>query len=417
MTSRFNRLWRLHVLVALLVSCSVEDGRNIEVYNVKRGEFVNSVIVTGQLEAVNSQVIIAPFLRWSMGMPKIAKIVDDGKRVGKGELLIQFDASQVQKAISDAKAELEIAEAELAKTRVNHASDMSDLSADLEIAKLSYKVSKLKLEKAEFEAEIDRKKIELDLEKASIQLEQARQDIENKKKVQYEEISKLVLKVQQARTRLDQAEQTLASLTVTAPSPGIAIIRESWVTDNKYQVDDQVHPGWPLINLPDLSSMKATVEISEVDISKLDLGQSAKVRADVYPDTSFRGHILEIATLARNKKRNSKVKVFDTTILLDENDEKLMPGMTVSCQIIVNRVPDTLLIPLEALFKKNGDNIVYVQNGSGFEPRKVKTGIESDNYVIVSEGLKEGDRIALVDPTVQIEQTTEKKTSPLEKKQ
>lgn len=416
MSRRFDRLLWLYVLVAVLASCSLENDRKIEIYSVKRGEFLNFVTATGELEAVNSENVYAPSTSWSVGLLKIAKIVEDGKRVEKGDLLVQFDVSSVEKLISDAKAELEIAEAELEKTKVSHASDIADLSADLEIAGISYKVSKLKLEKAEFEAEIDRKKIELDLEKASIQLEQAQQDIENKKKVQQEEISKLVLKVRQARTKLVQAEKTLSSLTITAPSPGIAVIRNSWMTDKKFQVNDGVWGGWAMIGLPDLSSMKSVVEINEVDISKLDTGQTAKIKPDVYPDTSFRGHIVEIATLARNKKPDSKVKVFDTTILLDENNEKLMPGMTVSCQIIVDRVPDTLFIPLEALFKKDGENIVYVQNGSRFEPRKVKTGIENDNYVIVSEGLKENDKIALADPTVRIEEPKEKKTSPQEKK-
>jgi len=124
---------------------------------------------------------------------------------------------------------------------------------------------------------------------------------------------------------------------------------------------------------------------------------------------------MEIATLARNKRRNSKVKVFDSTILLDENDEKLMPGMTVNCEIIVGRVHDTLFIPLEALFIKDRENVVYVQNGSDFEERKVETGIESDNYVIIAEGLKEGERIALIDPTLEIEEAEEKVSSSEEK--
>lgn len=414
MPRHFNRLHCLIVL-GFLASCGSQAERNIEVYSVQRGEFVNSITVTGELEAVNSEVIFAPFLRWSRGTPKISKLVDDGKQVEQGELLVQFDASEVQKAISDAEAELEIAAAELTKAKVSNESDMADLSADLEIAELGYKISELRLEQASFKAEIERKKIELDLEKAAIQLEQAKQEIENRKKVQKEEVSKLELKVQQAQTRLQQAEETLASLTISAPAPGIAIIRENHRTDEKFQVDDQVHPGWPLIGLPDLSSMEGVVEINEIEISKIELDQPARVRLDAYPDTSFPGHVTEIATLARNKRRNSKVKVFDATILLDENDEKLMPGMTVSCEIIVERVPDVLFIPLEALFIKDRENVVYVENGSDFEKRKVETGIESDNYVIIAKGLKENERIALIDPTLEIEEAEEKETSSEEK--
>ena len=85
--------------------------------------------------------------------------------------------------------------------------------------------------------------------------------------------------------------------------------------------------------------------------------------------------------------------------------------MTVSCEIVVNRVADTLFIPLDALFNKDGESVVYVQNGSGFDLRKVEAGIENDNYVIINKGLEEGERVALVDPTLKIEKTEEDKES------
>ncbi|MFH1070015.1 MAG: efflux RND transporter periplasmic adaptor subunit [Candidatus Glassbacteria bacterium] len=387
-------------VVAGAAGCSQVTGSQVESYKVKRGEFVNSITVTGQLDAVNSEVIMAPEMGWRTGIPKIAQIVEDGKKVEAGEVLVQFDQTEVLKTISDTKAELEIAQAELTKTQVSHRSDLSDLGADLEVAKISFSISKLKLEQAAFEAEIDRKKIELDLKQSEINLEQAGQNIENRKKIQKEEISKLELRVNQAKAKMQQAEQTLEDLTIRAPSPGIAIIRQSWMTRNKFQVDDQVHPGWPLIGLPDLSRMKAEVEINEVEISHIEVGQKAAVRLDAFPEAYFSGEVNEISTLARNKNRDSKVKVFDTIILIDGMDDRLMPGMTVSCEIYVGRIPDTLFIPVDALFYKEGRSVVYVMNGSGFEEREVRTGDESEDYVVIAGGLEEGERVALRDPTI-----------------
>ena len=107
----------------------------------------------------------------------------------------------------------------------------------------------------------------------------------------------------------------------------------------------------------------------------------------------------EIATLARNKSKDSKVKVFDVTAELKEQDEKLMPGMTVSCEIMVEQIPDTLSIPLDAAFTREGETVVFLQSGSGFKTRKVVLGPENENHVIVISGLKAGDRVSLVDPT------------------
>ncbi len=398
---RYALLASVAVLMLCLVLCcgNALDG-SVPVYTLVRGEFVNSVTVSGELEAVRSQIISAPSSRVSGSYPKIAQIVPDGQRVEKGEQLIQFDPSGVESAITNVRNELDIALAELAKARVSQKSDLEDLRSDLQIAEIDHQISRLNLEQAEFKAEIDRKNIELDLEKAAIGLEQARAEIENRKMVQTVELNKLELKVKQARDKLANAEETLANLTVVAPTPGIAILHRSWITREKYQADDQVYPGWPLIGLPDLTALKAEVEVSEIDISRIQIGQRAKVRLDAYPDTTFTGEVTEISSLARDKDRDSDVKVFDTTVIIDGTDDKMLPGMSVNCDIIIEQVQDTIYIPLEALFLEDGQSVVYLKKRTGFSKKEISTGSVSDNHVIVAAGLEEGQSVALIDPTL-----------------
>ena len=245
---------------------------------------------------------------------------------------------------------------------------------------------------------MERKKSELDLAKAVIALDKAKQGIENQRSINREELSILELKEEQVKAKFDDAKRTMNMMVVTAPASGIAIIQKNRRTGEKCAIDDQVWSGFPLIGLPDLSLMKANVMINEVDIAKIDTNQTAFIKLEAFPDSSYRGHVSEIAALARNKDRDSKVKIFDISIILDENNEKLMPGMTVSCEIIVNKVPDRLFIPLEALFNKEGEDIVYVKNGRGFEPRKVEVGPENDNFVVIAGGLEEGEDVALAEP-------------------
>ncbi len=401
MSNKYGRLPIMGVLLTISLSCQSGSDAQIETYTVNRGDFVYSVTETGELKAVNSHTISAPSISWRFGTLKITKIVEEGKQVEEGELLVEFDRAEVLKSFDDAKAELEIAKAELRKAEANHQSQIEGLEADYEKTKLQHRISQLNLEKASFESEIRRKEIELELEKAGISLEKAGQEIENQKSINREEISKLELKINQVESKLEEAEETLAKLSITAPTPGIAIIERSWMTRNKYQVDDQLWSGWPLIGLPDLTLMQAVVQINEVDIDKRDTVQNAVIRLDAYPDSTFHGHVSEIATLARSKERDSKVKVFDVTILLDENNVKLMPGMTVSCEIIVSQIPDTLFVPLEALFMQEDGNIVYLKKGREFQPQVVTTGPENDDYVVIVDGLAEGDEVSLVDPTEQ----------------
>ena len=387
------------VLIVLLIACGgKQQKQNIAVYTVKPGEFVSAVTESGELQAVNSLNISAPRISWRFGQLKVTYLVEDGTQVEKGDVLAEFDKSEVQKALEDAQAELEITQAELRKQQATQESQIQDLEAELKKSKLQHRISELNLESATYESDIRRQEIELELKQSTISLEKAGTEIENQKKVNQQELNKLKLRVQQAENKLREARETLDKLTIRAPAPGITIIERNWATGNKVQVDDQVWPGWHLISLPDLTQMKVELAVNEVDIAKIDTGQLCRIRMDAYPDTFFRGHVSEIARLARNKEEDSRVKVFDVDAVLDDTHEKLMPGMTVRCQVIVNRLADTLFIPLESVFHSEQADVVYIKHGGGYESRTVITGEENDNYVLVVEGVKSGDRIALTNP-------------------
>jgi HlyD family secretion protein len=75
-----------------------------------------------------------------------------------------------------------------------------------------------------------------------------------------------------------------------------------------------------------------------------------------------------------------------------------MPGLTVSCKILINEVTDTVFIPIIAVFKDQGSEFVYVKSGSGFNRRNIKVGASNTDFVIVSEGLSGNEEIALNDP-------------------
>jgi multidrug efflux pump subunit AcrA (membrane-fusion protein) len=128
---------------------------------------------------------------------------------------------------------------------------------------------------------------------------------------------------------------------------------------------------------------------------------------DAFPDTSFEARVTDVATLARNRSRDSKVKVFDVTAEIEAEDDRLMPGMTVSCEIVVERVPDVLYVPLDAVFRRDDKTIAYVRNGRGFDVREVSLGSEGNDNAIVEEGLSEGDQVALMDPTLLGTETVE----------
>jgi multidrug efflux pump subunit AcrA (membrane-fusion protein) len=159
----------------------------------------------------------------------------------------------------------------------------------------------------------------------------------------------------------------------------------------------------PLIELPDLSRIVAETQINEVDVSKVALEQDVIVTLDAFPEQSFTGTVTDIATLATEKERRSSVKVFPVEAVLDQSDPIMKPGMTVKVEVVVERIPDVLHVPLESVFERGDEMICYVSSNGSFDERVVTLGKRNDNFVVVEAGLKQGERVALRDPNLPLE--------------
>ena len=385
-------------ILLLFPQCAEKEAQEVPIGTVTKGKFYIDIYEEGEIEAVNSITISSPIISWRYGNLKITELVKDGDEVKKGDTLIVFDQAEVQKAIVDAESRMEISYAELEKMKAQQQSTLEELNADLEVTQLSYEISKMSFEAARHESDMRKKQIELNLEKAEISLQTAKEQIENRKRIQQEERKQKMLSIQRDQERLDESYETLNKLFVTTPSPGIAIITTNYSTNNKYQVGDQCWSGSPLIQLPDLSQLKATVKINEVDISKITKGLKVEIKPDAFSDSIFTGTIHSVANLAVNKNWNSKVKVFPVEILINETNKNLLPGLTVSCRLIIDELEDVLYVPLDAIRTELGKDYVYKKTAGGYDKVEVETGQRNSDYVIIVDGLKENDKIALIDP-------------------
>jgi HlyD family secretion protein len=385
--------------VLFLGSCSSKSENAIQTCKVKKGAFDIEVVETGELSAVNAININSPTMSWRYGVLKIIKLVSDGDEVKKGDTVIIFDPSEVQKAISDAKSELEIANADVQKLLAEQELKLDELDADLKTASLSYDISKIEFELASYESEIRKKEIQLNLDRAKLDLDKASQIITNQKKIDVEDLNQAKVRIRQLENNVTDANNILKDLTVTSPASGIAIIRHNWSTGNKFQVGDQTWPGNAMIDLPDLKQLKAIAKINEVDISKIKLKQKSIIRLDAFSDTSFSGAVSSIANLAVGKTdKNQKIKVFPVEVLINGTSKLLMPGMTVNVKIIVNKIPNILYIPIEAVFKKDNEEYVFIKKNTTYEKQIIETGQVNNDYVVINKGLNEGDLLALTDP-------------------
>jgi len=392
-----NKLSTL-LLLLFCYACTPNANTDISLYQVKRGDLSINLTEEGELKASNSINISSPAISWRFGNLKIIKIIDDGTEVVKGDTVIVFDPSEVGKAIEQSKNELAIAQAELEKNEAEQASKLEELESNFKITEISHRISEINFELAEYEAQVTKKEIELKLKKAKISLNKAKGEIQNTKKIQHEELQQSLLKIEQLKNKLKEATDALKSLTIISPASGIAILTKNWSTSNKWQVGDQTWSGNPMISLPDLSQIISTVKINEIDISKIQPLQKVEIKLDAYSDTVFKAQVTKIANLAESKNEKDKIKVFPVETLIEGTSPKLLPGMTVSCKIMINEIKNELLIPADALYSEKNQHWVYLKSGSSFEKKIVSIGSSNSDYIIIKEGLKEGDQLALSDP-------------------
>jgi multidrug resistance efflux pump len=397
----------LIIIVCLFTACGNSDTENIQTILVERGQFTEELTEEGTVRSVNATDISIPRISYRYGSLKIASIADDGEEVSKGDTILVMSPEEVKKSIIDAEQRLEIAKAEYEKLKATQESEIEDLEADLEIAKISQQISQINFDNAQFESEIKKREIQLQLETAIISLERAGEQIVNKKKIHIEELKQKSLNMRQLNSTLDEANGILDQLFVVSPIDGIVSVKDNWMTGNKWGPGDQPYGGSPIIDLPDMSQLKTEVKINEVDISKIKPGLRVEIKSDAYSDTSYTGTVTHVANLAQPKDRNGKIKIFPVEIVLDGEDNKLLPGLTVSCKIKVQVIPDVLFLPVECIFEEFGINYVYVKTGQGFKRKDIVTAEQNNDFVIIKEGVSEADEVALQDPFLNKEEVSQ----------
>jgi HlyD family secretion protein len=160
----------------------------------------------------------------------------------------------------------------------------------------------------------------------------------------------------------------------------------------------EVYIGQVLGFIPDVSKFMVTASIPEEFRSRVQSGLKVHIRAKAIPDLALDGDISSIAAAATPiiAWDQRSPKVYMTKISTDSADERLIPGMTVQVEIIVETVTDVFFVPVEAVYNREGQSFVKVSTGVNIEERSVKTARFSADYIEISEGLSEGDTVLLV---------------------
>ncbi len=192
-----------------------------------------------------------------------------------------------------------------------------------------------------------------------------------------------------AQARLDAAQATLNLARIIAPFAGT-------VTEAYPLSGDQVSAGATAFRLDDLSSLLVDVEVSEVDINSISVGQPATLTFDAILGKEYHGEVVEVAQAGTAVEG---VVNFTVTVELTDADTAVKPGMTAAVNIVVEEMQDVLLVPNRAVRLSDGQRVVYVLKNGQPAKREIRLGSSSDTMSVVTSGdLNAGDQIILNPP-------------------
>ncbi len=171
------------------------------------------------------------------------------------------------------------------------------------------------------------------------------------------------------------------ALTFRAPASGHVIER-------KATQGMRFMPGEVLYQLADLSTVWVIAEVAEQDIGRVRTGLTARARLDAYPGQVFEGRVTYIYPTLKADTRTAQLRVE-----LPNPQGRLKPAMYAQVEIAAAGSPQ-LVVPSSAVIDNGTRRVVLIDKGEGrFEPRDVKLGARSDEFTVITEGVKEGERV------------------------
>ena len=196
-----------------------------------------------------------------------------------------------------------------------------------------------------------------------------------------------------AEISMQNLQDTMNNYTITAPISGTIIEKDD-------KVGDAVKTGVTLCIVYDLSYLEMSINVDELQISSISVGQQVQITADAVPDKTYVGTVTRVSMKGAS---NGGTTTYPVSIRIDDTDG-LRPGMNANAEIVVAEAKNALVVPNAAVVRgsyvlvtkdspsaANADTTMEAPEGFVYVP--VKTGVSDDDYTQIVSGIQEGDTI------------------------
>ena len=391
---------------AIHVDAETTKRLGLKVEPVSRQKLAFGIKTTGQIESLpNQQVEVTTPVRGTV----TRLLVQPGDRVSEGQAVAIMTSPELAElrttaldrrseaigSTQQAQADLRLAQQNFAQQQKIAATDVAqartqlsfaqerfdkdqELAASGALPRRTFLESETKL--AEAKAALTKAASRLEVSEATAQLQRAGSAVQVAQ-------SRVQLSGETYQTRLRQLGASAnqdGTITIAAPISGTVADRETTTGESGEDA------GKKVMTIINGSSVQVSANIYEKDLDRIQTGQRVQMKVASLPDQTFTGQISVIGSVVQGETRVVSVKA-----QLDNPNGVLKPGMFAELEVLTDRTPAALLaISKSALVATNDKKtIVFVQNGTAFQPTEVTLGRESGEFVEVKNGLFDGDLI------------------------
>lgn len=275
----------------------------------------------------------------------------------------------------------------------------------------------LRLDSTDYRREVERAQGEIDQAKIALELAQlqstrreraleTRSVSEAEVELSRNEVKAKEVAIARAKVALAAAQDRLRYCEINAPMNGTVIERGIQPGEVVTPGVQATFEGKPLLTVADLSTLLVKVDLNQIDIAKVKVGQKVTVTLDALPGKTYEGTLTKVAP-ASTLPKGKDVDVFPVEATLDKADDQIKPGMTADVRIHIEKKLAVLTLPIEAIVKEAGqtyaNRVTKDDKGKMKSDRVVvKLGARNDREVEVLEGIKEGEQM-LIKPASSLE--------------
>jgi multidrug efflux pump subunit AcrA (membrane-fusion protein) len=293
----------------------------------------------GTTEAVQARAILAPLLAGqSVPTLTIIHLTPAGTRVKKGDLLVEFDRQAQMKDFVDKQADYSKLVDQVAEEQAKENAARAKDETELKTAEDTLRKAELEMQKTEIVSRIDAEKNQENLDEAKATFDQLRQTFDLKRKAAQAAIR--ILEIQRDRTQqtMLHAQANADLMQIKSPLDGVVVLNTIWKqgTMGEVQEGDQVRPGVPFMQVVNPLAMQVRVMANQQDFPSLQVGQTAKVRLDAYPDLIFAAKLDQVAPIGEGGDFSNKLRSFVVIVAIEGNDPKLMPDLSAAVDVDVD---------------------------------------------------------------------------------